>query len=95
MLYQAMGEAAPLVNVDQAEAIAGFTERLPKADIEAMASVVEEAIVLVRSNVHVALTLTVLAGALGEAMRGPHSGKLYMPLSDAYGGKDGSLGRTG
>ena len=95
MLYRAMGEVAPLVNVDQAEAIAGFTERLPRADIEAMASVVEEAIVLVRSNVHVALTLTVLAGALGEAMRGPHSGKLYMPLSDAYGGKDASLGRTG
>ena len=95
MLYRAMGEAAPLVNVDQTEAIAGFTERLPRADIEAMASVIEEAIVLVRGNVHVALTLTVLAGALGEAMRGPHSGKLYMPLSDACGGKDASLGRTG
>ncbi len=95
MLYRAMGEAAPLINVDQVEAIAAFTERLPRADIEAMASVIEEAIVLVRSNVHVALTLNVLAGALGDAMRGPHSGKLYMPLSDAYDGADGSPERIG
>ncbi len=95
MLYRTMGEAAPLVNVDQTRAIADFVAALPRADVEAMASVIEEAITLVRGNVHVSLTLTVLAGVLGEAMRGPHSGALYTPLSDAYGGKDASLGRTG
>ena len=86
MLYQTLGEAAPLVNVDQAKAIADFVAALPRADIEAMTSIIEQAIVLVRSNVHVLLTLTVLAGALGDAMRGPHAGSLYMPLSDAYAG---------
>ena len=86
MLYRTLGEAAPLVNVDQAKAIADFVAALPRADIEAMTSIIEQAIVLVRSNVHVLLTLTVLAGALGDAMRGPHAGSLYMPLSDAYAG---------
>ena len=86
MLYRTLGEAAPLVNVDQAKAIADFVAALPLADIEAMTSIIEQAIVLVRSNVHVLLTLTVLAGALGDAMRGPHAGSLYMPLSDAYAG---------
>ena len=86
MLYRTLGEAAPLVNVDQAKAIADFVAALPRADIEAMMSIIEQAIVLVRSNVHVLLTLTVLAVALGDAMRGPHAGSLYMPLSDAYAG---------
>ena len=86
MLYRTLGEAAPLVNVDQAKAIADFVAALPRADIEAMTSIIEQAIMLVRSNVHVLLTLTVLAGALGDAMRGPHAGSLYMPLSDAYAG---------
>ncbi len=93
MLYRTMGEAASLVNVDQTKAIADFVAGLPRADVEAMASIIEEAITLVRSNVHVPLTLTVLAGALGEAMRGSHSGSLYVPLSDAYGSPEASLQR--
>ena len=93
MLYRTMGEAAPLVNADQMQAIADFTAALPHADVEAMTSVIEEAILLVRSNVHVPLILTALAGALGEAMRGPRSGSLYVPLSDAYGGASASPGR--
>ncbi|HMB92018.1 MAG TPA: hypothetical protein VKP65_14280, partial [Rhodothermales bacterium] len=78
----AMGQQAHLVNVDQAEAIANFCRNVPDADLEAMLRLVEEAIELVERNVHLNLLLTALAMALGRAMRGSHSGHLYMPLAE-------------
>ncbi|MCH8962116.1 MAG: DNA polymerase III subunit delta', partial [Bacteroidetes bacterium] len=83
MLYQTMGDEAALVNVDQAEAVARFCHNVPRADLEAMIRLVEEAVELIERNVHLNLTLTALSQALGRAMRGPHSGKLYVPLAEA------------
>ena len=80
VLYSATGEEAALVNIDQAESIARFCANVPDADLEAMVSIIEEALELAGRNVHLGLLLTVLGQSLGEAMRGPHSGRLYRPL---------------
>jgi DNA polymerase-3 subunit delta' len=80
LLYRTLGDEAPLVNVDQRETIARFCDNVPQADLEAMVRLVEEAMELVGRNVHVTLVLTVLAQALGRAMRGPYPGRLYTPL---------------
>lgn len=82
VLYRTMGADAALVNVDQAEAVARFVGGVPHADLEAMTRLVEEALELVERNVHLNLTLTALSQALGQAMRGPHSGRLYVPLAE-------------
>jgi len=82
VLYHTMGADAPLVNVDQAEAIARFCANLPDADLEAMVDLVEDALDLVQRNVQIGLTMMTLAAALGRAMRGSHSGRLYVPLAD-------------
>ena len=83
MLYQTMGDEAALVNVDQAEAVARFCYNVPRADLAAMIRLVEEAVELIERNVHLNLTLTALSQALARAMRGPHSGNLYVPLAEA------------
>ncbi len=83
MLYRSMGEEAPLVNVDQKEAIARFCRNLPNADLENMVALVEEAIHLTERNVRRSLVLTALAQSLARAMRGRDSGSLYEPLPDA------------
>lgn len=82
LLYRTMGADAPLVNVDQADAVARFCDNLPDADLEAMVGLIEDATELVERNVHVGLALTALAHALGRAMRGPHAGRLYVPLTN-------------
>jgi len=82
VLYRAAGDAAPLVNVDQAEAVRSFVERLPGAQLEAMAGLVEEAAERLERNVHTGLLLTVLAGALGAAMRGEPRERLFAPLAE-------------
>lgn len=82
ILYGALGDEAPIVNVDQREAIANFSDNLPDADLEAMAGVIEEAIRLIERNVHVNLTLTVLSQKLGRAMRGEGPARLYVPLAE-------------
>ena len=83
LLYRSMGEDAPLVNVDQTEAIANFCERLPEADLEGMVELVEEAMHLAERNVRLSLVLTTLAQALARAMRGGDAGSLYVPLPEA------------
>ena len=70
VLARAAGDAAPLVNVDQAEPIRKFVAHVPQADLEAMASHVEEAIVLVQVNAPLALVAATLAYALRDAMHG-------------------------
>ena len=83
LLYRTMGEDAPLVNVDQKEAVARFCNNLPDADLEGMVTLVEEAMELAERNVRVALVLTALAQGLARAMRGQEVESLYVPLSEA------------
>ena len=82
MLYQTLGDEAPLVNVDQAEAVANFCQHLPDADLEAMVSRVEEALHLVGRNVRTRLVLMNLALQLGAAMKGGTSTPVYQPLPE-------------
>jgi len=83
LLYRTMEEDAPLVNVDQAEAVAQFCDNLPHADLEGMVALVEEAVELAERNVRVSLLLTALAHGLAQAMRGRQVDTLYVPLSEA------------
>ena len=83
-LYRVLEGEAPLVNVDQREAVERFCKNVPEADLEAMAGLVEEAIELAERNVQLPLTLTVLADALGRAMRGQAPEHLYTPLAEPY-----------
>jgi DNA polymerase-3 subunit delta' len=82
MLYRTLGDDAPLVNVDQAEAIARFCDNLPHADLEAMVAAVEQAIDLTERNVRRRLVLMSLGYALSRAMHG-QSVELYVPLPEA------------
>jgi DNA polymerase-3 subunit delta' len=83
LLYRTMGDEAPLVNVDQADAVARFCDNLPDADLEGMVTLVEEAMELAERNVRVSLVLTALAHGLSRAMRGREIDTLYVPLSTA------------
>ena len=83
-LYRVLGGGAPLVNVDQREAVERFCKNVPDADLEAMARLVEDAIELAERNVQLPLTLIVLADALGRAMRGQAPEHLYTPLAEPY-----------
>ncbi len=83
LLYRSMEDDAPLVNVDQREAVARFCDNLPEADLESMVGLVEEAIHLAERNVRVPLVLTALSQALARAMRGQTVDSLYVPLPDA------------
>ena len=83
LLYRTMGEDAPLVNVDQREAVARFCGNLPDADLEGMVGLVEEAVELAERNVRVPLLLTALSHSLTRAMRGRDVDGLYVPLSEA------------
>jgi DNA polymerase-3 subunit delta' len=87
LLFREMGAEAPLVNIDQAEAVARFCRNLPDADLPAMIRLVEETMELIERNVHTGLILTTLAHALGRAMRGPHAGHLYVPLAAPAAGQ--------
>jgi len=80
LLFQEVGSANILVNVDQAGTIERFCANLPNANLEAMVLQVENAIELVERNVQLNLVLTVLAQKLGKAMRGIETGRLYVPL---------------
>jgi DNA polymerase-3 subunit delta' len=82
MLYREQGEEAELVNVDQAEAIARFTQNLPEADLDAMVRLVEDALALTERNVRVSLVLTALSQAMRRAMHGQGGGDLYVPLPE-------------
>lgn len=83
MLYRTLGAEAPMVNVDQAEEIERFCKNLPDANLEAMVSLVEEAMELTERNVRLSLVLTALAHRMAQAMRGRDAGRLYVPLPEA------------
>ncbi|MFO8233539.1 MAG: DNA polymerase III subunit delta' [Longimonas sp.] len=82
MLYRTLGDDAPLVNVDQTEAVANFCNRLPKADLQAMVARVEEALHLIGRNVRTRLVLMTLALQLRTAMHGHESTPVYQPLPE-------------
>ncbi|MEO0558972.1 MAG: DNA polymerase III subunit delta' [Bacteroidota bacterium] len=77
------GPPEALVNVDQAEAVHKFVAALPMADLGAMSERVEEAADLIEANANPMLTLTTLAYALADAMRGQSQGRLFAPLDQA------------
>ncbi len=83
VLAREMGADAPLVNVDQAEAVRRFVAHLPDARLGAMAVLVEQAADLLERNVHTGLTLTVLAHALQDAMHGRPRDRLFAPLAES------------
>jgi len=80
VLARAAGPEAPLVNVDQAEAVHRFTAALPDADLEAMAALVAQATDAIEANANAGLVLTTLAFAFRDAMHGRSSGRLVRPL---------------
>ncbi len=83
MLYRVTGEEQLLINVDQIQSIRRFCEHIPDAKIQAMASLVEEAIELIGRNVHMSLALIVLADGLHQAMKGHELDRLYIPLHES------------
>jgi DNA polymerase III subunit delta' len=82
LLAQTLGPDAPLVNLDQADSVFRFVEKVPGADLEAMACQIEHAIELIERNVNTTLTLTVLADALRDAMHGRPRERLFTALAD-------------
>ena len=80
VLARAIGPGAPLVNVDQAEAVHKFVAALPDADLDAMAGLVAQAADAVEANGHAGLVVTALAFGLRDAMHGRSSGRLVTPL---------------
>ncbi|MFK7847052.1 MAG: DNA polymerase III subunit delta' [Rhodothermales bacterium] len=82
MLFKVTGNDELLVNLDQLQTIKLFCEKVPNAQIEAMAGLVEEAIELIGRNVQVNLVLTVLANGLYRAMQGTEEDRLYIPLHE-------------
>lgn len=83
VLARTAGEAARLVNVDQAEAVRRFVAALPQADLDAMVTLVAEAGDAVEGNANATLVLTALAFGLRDAMHGRSSGRLVTPLDAA------------
>lgn len=83
LLYRTLEDEAPLVNVDQADAVARFCNNLPDADLEAMVTLVEEAMEMTERNVRLSLVLTTLSQQLARAMRGHEVNRLYVPLPEA------------
>src|SRR5690625_287571 len=83
VLYRAMGDDAPLVNIDQAEVVGNFCTNLPDARLDEMVALVEEARMLVERNVTVSLLLIALSHALRNAMHGRPAPRLYVPLTEA------------
>lgn len=83
LVYRTLGEEAPLVYVDQADAVARFCNNLPDANLEGMVDLIEEAVELTERNVRLPLVLTALAHALARAMRGHDVDSIYVPLSEA------------
>lgn len=82
LLYQAVGDEAPIINLDQFAEIRRFCEKLPDAQLEAMVGLVDEASRLVERNMNLRLTFIVLAQALGQAMRGEAARGLVVSLSN-------------
>lgn len=86
MLYQTMGDAAPLINVDQTDAIRKFCTHVGDARIDAMVQQVEQALELVEGNVQTGLIFTNLAFAMRRAMVGQDVPRLHVALAEPDAG---------
>ncbi|MFN3597955.1 MAG: ATP-binding protein [Rubricoccaceae bacterium] len=82
LLLAAAGPAAPIVNVDEAEALGRLVANLPHADLPAMARALDDAEALLQRNVHTTLVLAGLAIAFSAAMRGRGDARLVLPLDE-------------
>ena len=82
LLYRTIGPDAPVVNVDQIDRMARFCKNLPRANLDSMAALVDDARELLESNTHSRLLLVTLAHALRRAMRGEAEDALYVPLTE-------------
>ncbi|MBT8401155.1 MAG: DNA polymerase III subunit delta' [Rhodothermia bacterium] len=80
LLYRNVGATDVLVNVDEAQAIIKFVNGVPRADVESMIEVVEEAIELIQRNVHLGVLMLTLFNELRRCIRGERSHGLYRPL---------------
>ena len=80
--FRTLGDPAALVNRDIAESITLFVEKVPRANLEAMVTLVEEARDLLERNVSSALVVRVLAIQLRTAMRSGRHVPLYTPLAE-------------
>ncbi|MEM6783611.1 MAG: DNA polymerase III subunit delta' [Bacteroidota bacterium] len=83
VLVQAAGEGAPIVNVDQRDAVHKFVAFVPHARLDAMATLIEHAGELAGRNVALPLVLNVLATALHDAMHGRQRAMLFTPLAES------------
>ncbi len=86
LLFRHAGASAPLVNVDQRDTVERFVANVPAARLDALVELVEHAVDLVERNVNTTLVLTVLADALGAAMRGRDRTRLFAPLAEPVAG---------
>lgn len=82
VLVRELGPDAPIVNVDEREALIRFTDSLKTARLEQMVNLVEEAWYLVTRNVRPTLILTSLAAALRASMKGRPALPLVTPLAE-------------
>jgi DNA polymerase-3 subunit delta' len=82
VLVRELGPDAPIVNVHEQEALSDLVRNLPKARLEQMANLVEEASYLVARNVKPPLVLTSLAAGLRASMKGRRALPLVTPLAD-------------
>lgn len=82
ILLRELGRDAPIVNVNEREALINFVTRLRSARLEQMVNLVEEAWYLVTRNVRPSLILTSLAAGLGASMKGRPALPLVTPLAE-------------
>ncbi len=82
MLYRHMGEAAPIVNIDQRDTVASFCRNIPDANLEAMMALTEDAARLIERNVNTTLIFLAFTRAMNRAMHGSSTASLYNPLAE-------------
>jgi DNA polymerase III subunit delta' len=83
VLARTIGPGAPLINVDQREAIEKFVANVERARLADMAGLVEHALDAVAANASTTLVLMSLADGLRDAMLGLERSRLFTPLAEA------------
>ncbi len=81
VLLRATGDAAAIVNQDQAETLTRFVGGMPQADLGAMSDLVADAAGVIEGNANATLVLMTLAHGLQAAMQG--HGAPLLPALDA------------
>ena len=81
LLLKSAGAHAPIINVDRADVLAKFLERLQRARLDDMITATEEAMYLVERNVNARLLLATLSRKMALSMLGSRDGKLETSLT--------------